>query len=98
MELKHFDFYVCYWDVDEYCFWICDTYGEKSDVIIELDKDFYRLTSQHKDAKDILMDIRELLVAKGFADVVEKADIAFRADKNDRGLINPYTPPSKRKE
>ena len=102
-SVKPFDFYVNYMDVDLYCFWLIDTYGEDAGFIKIIDDSGLIEQSDNpqifkKNADLILLEIRQLLVDNGFEEEIAACDKAFSEERKGRGSKNPYIPPSKRDE
>ncbi len=77
-KCKKFPFYTLYADVDDYCFWLLDKYGEKSKIVALIDNNFTDAIDHPKmDADDLLLKIRQFLVDNGFKQEVENCDREF---------------------
>lgn len=99
IKLEHFPFYVNYADVDDYCFWLLDTYGDTAKCIALIDDHFtYRIDNPDVNADVLLLEIRQCLVDNGFKEEVAACDQAFAAERAERGIVNPYIPMHKRWE
>ncbi len=103
-KLEHFPFYVNYADVDLYCFWLIDNYGEDAGFIKIIDDNEFIEQNNNpqkykKNADTILLELRQCLVDNGFEKEVEACDKAFADESRlKRGMKNPYVPMHKRWE
>lgn len=98
-KISQFPFYINYMDVDSYCFWFLDTYGEDSEIVKVIDTKFIReLSNPTKNADVLLLEIRQCLVDNGFEAEVAACDEAFAQERKNRGAKNPYIPMHKRWE
>lgn len=101
-KIEQFPFYITYMDVDTYCFWLVDTYGEDADFIDVIDENNFmgqcdNPKKYRKNADELLLEIRQCLVDNGFEQEVTACDNAF-IEKNGkkRGKKNPYISLSER--
>ena len=101
-KVSQFQFYITYADVDDYCFWLLDTYGENAKCIAFIDDNFedqcVNPEKYRKNADELLLEIRQCLADSGFEEEVAACDQAFAAERTDRGIVNPYIPMHKRWE
>lgn len=102
-NLKHFPFYITYADVDLYCFWLIDTFGEEAKFIQLIDDNNFMEQCDNpkrykKNADVLLLEIRQCLVNNGFEKEVAAGDEAFCKRNESRGKTNPYVPMHKRLE
>ena len=100
-KLEHFPFYINYMDIDLYCFWLMDTYGENADFVKLIDRHYdgdTKWDNQDYNADDVLLLIRQCLVDNGFEEEVAACDKAFATERADREMVNPYIPMHKRWE
>ncbi len=102
-KLEHFPFYINYMDVDLYCFWLIDTFGDDSAFIQLLDDNNFSDKCDNPEkykinADELLLEIRQCLVDSGFEKEVTACDKAFAEKRAGRGSKNPYIPMHKRWE
>lgn len=87
-KVEHFPFYILYADIDTYCFWLIDEYGEGSAFIDVMDIFTDRIDNPHKykqNAAELLLEIRQSLVDHGFEAEVSAGDKAFSERYKHRG-------------
>lgn len=102
-KVERFPFYVTYMDVNTYCFWLVDTYGENAAFIDVIDKNGFMAQCDdpqkyRKNADALLLEIRQCLVDNGFGTEVNACDKAFAEKMKSRGKKNPYVPLEERWE
>lgn len=102
-KIEHFPFYINYMDIDLYCFWLIDTYGEDAPFIKVIDENNFMDQCDNpqkykKNADVLLLEIRQCLVDSGFEKEVAACDKAFVEERKNRGKENPYIPMHKRWE
>ena len=101
-KVSQFPFYINYADVDDYCFWLLDTYGENAKCIAFIDDNFEdKCVNPEKykiNADELLLEIRQCLMDSGFEKEGTARDKAFAEKRADRGGKNPYIPMRKRWE
>ncbi len=98
-NVTQFPFYINFGDVDDYCFWLLEQYGENAECVNLIDERYEQeLTNPTKNADDLLLEIRQCLVDNGFAREIEACDKSFSEERKKREKKNPYIPMHKRWE
>lgn len=102
-KLKQFSFYINYADIDLYCFWLIDTFGEDAKFIQLIDDNNFMEQCDNpkkykKNADELLLEIRQCLVDNGFEKEIAACDEAFAKERANRGRENPYIAMHKRLE
>lgn len=102
-KIEGFPFYINYLDVDEYCFWLLDAYGEDSEIVKIIDANDFMDKSDNPqkyriNADELLLEIRQFLIDNGFEKEIAVCDKAFAEERKNRGKKNPYIPMHKRWE
>ena len=98
-KVEQFPFYINYLDVDDYCFWLMDAYGEDAEFINLIDQHYdgdVKWDKQAYDANVLLLLLRQCLVDNGFEAEVSACDRVFAEERKNRGKKNPYIPMHKR--
>ena len=81
-KVEQFAFYISYMDINTYCFWLIDTYGEDAAFVDVIDKNDFmdKCDNPQKykiNADKLLLEIRQCLVDNGFEEEVNACDKAF---------------------
>lgn len=100
-KVEQFPFYINYADVDLYCFWLIDEFGEDAGFIELIDQHYdgdTKWDNKNYNADDLLLLLRQCLVDNGYGKEVDAGDKAFTGERKDRGKKNPYIPMHKRWE
>lgn len=87
-KVEQFPFFIVYADIDTYCFWLIDEYGEGSAFIDVMDIFTDQIDNPHKykkNADELLLEIRQSLVDHGFEAEVSAGDKAFSERYKHRG-------------
>lgn len=101
-KIYPFPFFVTYADIDTYCFWLVDAYGEHSRIVDVIDKNNFTDKCDNpqkykKNADEILLELRQTLLDAGFEKEVNACDLAFTEKFQSRAKSMRYIPMSKRK-
>ena len=101
-KVEQFPFYITYMDIDEYCFWLMNTYGENAAFVDVIDRNGFMDQCDNpqiykKNADVLLLEMRQCLIDNGFEAEVNACDKAFSDESRiKRGKVNPYIPLNKR--
>lgn len=101
-NVEQFPFYITYMDINTYCFWLVDTYGEDATFIDLIDENKFMEQCDNpqkyrKNADVLLLEIRQCLVDNGYAAEVNACDKVFaETTGKGRGKKSPYIPLAER--